>query len=195
VTIDFVKNQFYQIRQQPVGLFILRFSIFWIIWWLAEWIFPSELEKIDGGITHFVTYMSAYLQNWIHGTTVTVGGPHTQEPWCLISQNSSVVRIGDACNGRNLIVLYLSFLLSIPIGDFENKMVFAITGVVFILLMNILRIYGLFQVALTAPQFFQFLHKYLFQSFIYFDMFILWRSYLTLEIKSKIKSDLNVQGT
>jgi exosortase/archaeosortase family protein len=171
--------------QQPVGIFIKRFTFFWIIWWLAEWIFPTGLQNIDGGITHFVTYMAAYIQNGFHGTQITVGGPHTQEPWCLIQNNLSVVRIGDACNGRNLIVLYLSFLLSIPIGDFENKMVFAITGVIFILLMNILRIYGLFQVALTAPEFFKFLHKYLFQSFIYFDMFILWRSYLALEIKTK----------
>lgn len=188
------KEQIARFRQQPVGVFIIRFSIFWIIWWIAEGLFPSGLQKIDGGITHFVTYMAALMQNWIHDTHITVGGPHTQEPWCLINNNLSVVRIGDACNGRNLVVLYLSFLLSIPIGDFENKMVFAITGVVFILLMNILRIYGLFQVALIAPQFFQFLHKYLFQSFIYIDMFILWRSYLTLEIKSKIKSNLNVQG-
>jgi exosortase/archaeosortase family protein len=132
--------------------------------------------------------MSAYLQNWIHGTHITVGGPHTQEAWCLIDNNLSVVRIGDACNGRNLVVLYLSFLLAIPIGEFENKMVFAIIGVVFILLMNILRIYGLFQVALIAPEFFQFLHKYLFQTFIYIDMFILWRGYLHFEIKKAIQN-------
>lgn len=183
------------LKTQPVGIFIIRFTIFWIIWWLAEWIFPKGLQKIDGGITHFVTYMSAYLQNWIHGTHITVGGPHTQEPWCLIDKNLSVVRIGDACNGRNLIVLYLSFLLSIPIGEFENKMVFAIIGVVFIFLMNILRIYGLFQVALIAPEFFQFLHKYLFQTFIYIDMFILWRGYLHFEIKKVMQNqtDTHVQ--
>lgn len=110
------------------------------------------------------------------------------EPWCLIDNNLSVVRIGDACNGRNLLVLYLSFLLAIPIGEFENKMVFAIIGVVFILLMNVLRIYGLFQVALIAPEFFQFLHKYLFQTFIYIDMFILWRGYLHFEIKKAIQN-------
>ena len=181
------KEKFNTIQQQPVGKFIIRFAIFWMIWWLAEWIFPAGLQKIDGGITHFVTYMSAYLQNWIHGTNITVGGPHTMEPWCLIDNNLSVVRIGDACNGRNLLVLYLSFLLAIPIGEFENKMVFAIIGVVFILLMNVLRIYGLFQVALIAPEFFQFLHKYLFQTFIYIDMFILWRGYLHFEIKKAIQ--------
>lgn len=181
--------------QKPVGIFISRFAIFWIIWWSTEEMFPTALSKIDGAITHFVTYAAALFQNWIHGTHITVGGPHTLEPWCLIENNLSVVRIGDACNGRNLIILYLSFLLSIPIGDFENKMVFAITGVLFILLMNILRIYALFQVALIAPDFFQFLHKYLFQSFIYFDMFILWRSYLTIEIKSKLNMAIDVQRT
>lgn len=170
-----------------VRKFILRFAFFWLIWWISEWFFPGWLIYIDDAITQFVTVSAALIQNAIHGTNITVGGPHSKEPWCLIDNDISVVRIGNACNGRNLVVLYVSFLLALPLGGFENKVLFALIGIFFILLMNILRIYGLFQVALTAPYFFQFLHKYLFQTFIYIDMYLLWRGYLHFETKRRRK--------
>lgn len=157
------------------------------IWLLISSLFPKWVVRIDDAITHFITYSSAFLQNKIHGTHVTVGGPHVNLPWSLIENNRQVVGIGGACNGRDLLLFFVVFLWSLPLGDFEDKMAFSFLGIISIFIFNILRIYGLFQVALVAPEFFQFLHKYLFQSFMYLDMYILWRWYIKYSIKSNVR--------
>lgn len=158
--------------------FVIRFSLFLGSWLILSELFPQWVMATDNAITHFITYSSAGLQNLLHGTHVTVGSPKTQMPWCLVDNNLQVVRIGGACNGRDLLLFFVVFLWSLPIGTFENKMLFSFLGIISIFIFNILRIYGLFQVALVAPDFFDFLHKYLFQTFMYIDMYILWRWYI-----------------
>ncbi|MCL9980388.1 MAG: exosortase/archaeosortase family protein [Bacteroidia bacterium] len=148
------------------------------IWLIISNLFPTGVMRMDDAITHFITYSSAILQNTLHGTHVTVGSPKMNMPWCLVENQQQVVRIGGTCNGRDLLMFFIIFLWSLPLGDFMDKMVFSFIGIISIFVFNILRIYGLFQVALVAPEFFQFLHKYLFQSFMYLDMYILWRWYI-----------------
>lgn len=156
------------------------------IWLIISTLFPAWVMRLDEAITHFITYASAILQNAIHGTHVTVGGPKTNMPWSLVENDCQVVRIGGACNGRDLLLFFIVFLWALPMGNFEDKMAFSFLGIISIFVFNILRIYGLFQVALVAPEFFQFLHKYLFQSFMYLDMYILWRWYIKFSTKPHV---------
>lgn len=165
-------------RNNLIKQFVIRFSIFLGSWLILSELFPQWVMETDNAITHFITYSSAGLQNILHGTHVTIGSPKMQMPWCLIDNHHQVVRIGGACNGRDLLLFFIVFLWSLPIGTFENKMLFSFIGIISIFIFNILRIYGLFQVALIAPAFFEFLHKYLFQTFMYLDMYILWRWYI-----------------
>lgn len=86
---------------------------------------------------------------------------------------STVIYVFEGCNGLNVIIVYVSFLLAFK-GSLKKTLVFTGGGIVAIHLLNLLRIGLLYFVAIYFQSQLYFVHKYLFTGIIYALVFVLW---------------------
>ena len=88
-------------------------------------------------------------------------------------QNRRTLSIADVCNGLELIVLYLGFIICFPAGS-SRKLVFAGIGIILIYICNVLRCSSLVLIYLHYPAFLYFSHHYVFTFLVYAFIFCLW---------------------
>jgi len=126
------------------------------------------------------TEITAQVSQWLISVTTNADvGMYVERIGIQIcTKGNHCIYIGDACNGRNLYLVYVGLLVSIPYGDWKNKTIFSLIGIGLIFLANILRI--IFLVALIDVSFdlFSVFHHYIFQLLLYLLMFGLWNQYL-----------------
>jgi exosortase/archaeosortase family protein len=94
--------------------------------------------------------------------------------WHLHSADKDGVRIAHPCNAFELYFLYVAFIVAFANVPLLRKWKFAVLGLLALYLFNILRVVLLFYVSGKWPDFFDFMHKYLFQAGAYILMFGLW---------------------
>jgi exosortase family protein XrtF len=87
--------------------------------------------------------------------------------------NQVVVYVFEGCNGINVMIVYLSFLVAYK-GRTRQFLLFFFGGLTLIYLLNLVRVGLLAEVALFYPEQLYFFHKYLFTGFIYAVVFVLW---------------------
>lgn len=98
---------------------------------------------------------------------------------CRVScGNVAWVSIGDQCNGRDILLLYVGFLFSVPSVSIKRKFIFSLIGVFCIFLSNIIRIVLLLFLASDLPHLFELMHKYIFQILMYGILFLFWNEFL-----------------
>jgi exosortase/archaeosortase family protein len=107
--------------------------------------------------------------------------------YCVTNNSLNRVFVGDGCNARNIVLLYLGFLLTIPFGDKKRKIKYFVVGTLLIFTFNIARITLLFLIAAHMPEFFKMMHKYFFQISIYLLMFYLWHRFAFPLIENDLK--------
>jgi len=95
------------------------------------------------------------------------------------------------CLGRNLMGLYIGFLLAFP-GSIKSKLWYIPMGVVIINFLNVLRIAGLSLVLLYIPEYMDINHHFVFSTLVYTCIFIMWviwiRKYSSTKDLKKSKS-------
>lgn len=91
----------------------------------------------------------------------------------LYDDRGHVIDVFEGCNGINVMVVYISFLLAFW-GSWRLLAMFAVGGMVVIHAMNLIRITLLFGVVCYFPDQLYFFHKYLFTGVIYVVVFVLW---------------------
>ena len=167
-----------------IKIFLLRAFIFFISWkglYLFLWQTP---RTIDDPLTQMVGKHSAWMLNLLNNTdgfyekrvmtSIMIEGERIEKP---ISQiylgDRKVVGIADGCNGLELFVLYLGFILAMP-ASIMRKAFFSVGGLLIIYLANILRCVGLAELLLHIDQYFEIAHHYIFKMVIYATIFFLW---------------------
>ena len=91
----------------------------------------------------------------------------------LIIDGRYVARIVEGCTAASIIILFVSFILSIG-KSLKTALIYAITGSIFIFLFNVLRIVLLGYILYVAPQYQTLAHQILFPVLIYGFVVILW---------------------
>jgi exosortase/archaeosortase family protein len=86
---------------------------------------------------------------------------------------TEAVNIAPQCNGLELIVLYLGFLICIPASG-ARKLKFAAFGILLITLLNVLRCSLLAWLYMTNFDIAEFAHHFAFKLVIYSVVFCLW---------------------
>lgn len=81
--------------------------------------------------------------------------------------------IGDPCNGLEVFVLHLGFILAFP-ASFSRKAFFIPAGIVIIYAANIARFIGLIWLIWVKPGMLEFAHDYLYKGVIYLMIFLIW---------------------
>jgi exosortase family protein XrtF len=182
----------------PVKTFAVRALVLFLIWkglYLFLW---QEPRTLDDPLTKAVGRQSTSLlkamrpadsfsvKDGYHASTME--GVTVQKPQTVIYRGRrKLVGIEDGCNGLELFVLYIGFILAMPASN-GRKLAFGIGGLIVIHMVNLLRCSGLGIVVISMKQHFDFAHHYLFKIVIYTTIFLLW---VAFSKKLKLTKDVS----
>jgi exosortase/archaeosortase family protein len=166
--------------------FFLKGILIFIGWKLLYllWLMPKGI--LDTPLTHLVgsaTVATLNLSGGGHFTGVQGvetqqldGGKETGSVVDVYYNGQNTLRIANACNGLELMVLYAAFLFCYP-GRPARRWGFLAAGIGLILLMNILRCALLVWIFLRYRAYLDFSHHFAFTLLIYGVIFLLWWRY------------------
>jgi len=95
----------------------------------------------------------------------------------LVRANHIILRIGDACNGLELMLIYVGVISLLP-GDNKRKAAYIGCGLILLMIANMLRCAGLEWVFEFYRPMFETTHHYLFTLVMYILIFIGWTMYI-----------------
>jgi exosortase/archaeosortase family protein len=181
----------------PVKSFLLRALVFFLIWELAYNIFLLPNRVVDRPLCEFVCKGTTSFINFVKGgnqaycKTVSSyayneGELYLFDKVVVFLGSNRLIGIADPCNGLNLFVLFLGFVVVYP-SKIYLKLTYAIVGIVAIMLLNIARCTGLGLIHNSYPSFTDFAHHYVFKIVTYFAIFLMW--YWFVKITDKIEAN------
>ncbi len=85
----------------------------------------------------------------------------------------SIVKVGASCNGLELFMLFLFFIIAYP-GKVKYKIPYIAIGGIIVHIINLLRSYWLTLMAYYQYPHYNLFHRYIFIFMIYGAVFILW---------------------
>lgn len=181
----------------PVKSFLLRALMFFLIWELGYNIFLLPNRLVDRPLCEFVGKGTASFINIIKGGNQaycqTVSSYSYNEGELYLADRAVVflgpnrlIGIADGCNGLNLFVLFIGFVVVYP-SKIYVKVIYTILGIVTIMLLNIARCSGLGLIHNSYPSFTDFAHHYVFKIVTYFAIFLMW--YWFVKITDKIEAN------
>lgn len=171
----------------PIRLFLGKALLVFILWQIVYLSFLKQSKVLDHPLTTHVAEASAFFLNSMtpmSGFTtsrvdiswVNEGEFLDEEASQIIHNGKLVLFIADSCNGLELIVLYIGFIVCMP-SKFWRKILYIVIGVILLDLINIARCVGLIYLREYLEAYFQFAHKYLFKITVYAATFLIWRFY------------------
>lgn len=178
-----------------IRAFLRNALIVFAIWKVVYLFFLLDARILDKPLTDHVGNSTAWFLNHctpLDGFTATAIEKQSifegQIKFSEVSQvrhhGEDILLIADGCNGLELIVLFIGFILCFP-SSIYKKIVFILFGVAIIDLANILRCGGLvFIKRFYDYDLFQFAHHYGFKITLYGIIFMLWMLF-TKNIKIK----------
>ena len=136
--------------------------------------FLNVYYHTDSFTTENTLRRKLYGNDWVPITYATINFKKSQK----------VLGIYQACDGLELMVLYAGFIICFS-GFWIRKIVFIVSGIIGLFVINILRSGLLGIISLQFPIHFEFAHKYFFNLVVYGFTFLLWMFYIS---SSKLKS-------
>lgn len=138
-------------------------------------------------ITQWVSTQSSYLINILLAKQTTSLASLTNPTAQIVENGNSVLRIYEGCNGINVVIVFVAFLLSF--GGFSRRgSLFILLGVLIIHLANLCRITLLFWVAKNYESYFYYVHKYVFTATLYVIVLGLWWVWAYRIMKANVKT-------
>jgi exosortase family protein XrtF len=165
--------------------FLVRFVSFYVVANLLYGLWVDSFEPRPDPATHVATQNAALVLEMLGWDTLVKNNPAKPKTH-LIWNNRNIVSVFEGCNGINVAIVFMSFLVAF--GPINRKLIwFTLVGLVIIYVVNVLRIVFLFVVTIRLPDYFYLAHKYLFTASIYVIVFTLWLwwLYATKPVKSE----------
>ena len=153
---------------QFLGVFISCFVIMSLIYGL----FIEHFGEMVDPWTMMISKQVAYLLSVIDSPVMAIESVTTRA-CSLAGQHGVVLSVYEGCNGLNVMILFVSFLIAYR-GPMKSFLWFSLIGVIIIHVVNLTRVVLLYYVALLYPSYMYFTHKYLFTAIIYVVVFGLW---------------------
>lgn len=184
---------------KPIMLFLGKALLVFIIWKLVYGLFLSDTRLLDNPLTTHVANASVYVLNGLGDmsgftsvtedfTYIEAEGFVTEKASKIYHNDRLVLYIADICNGLELMVLYIGFIVCMP-SRFWRKVKYIIIGVILIDMINILRCTGLIYLREYYHAYFDFAHHYLFKAAVYSATFLMWMVYAR---KISLKKDESI---
>jgi exosortase/archaeosortase family protein len=169
-----------------VRSFFIKAILVFIAWKLLYllWLMPKGI--LDTPLTHLVGAGTVATLNVFGGggftgvpgweTQQVDGGQVSGSVVDIYDGKENTLRIANACNGLELMVLYGAFLFCYP-GSAGKRWRFLALGIGLILLMNIVRCALLVWIFLRYRAYLDFSHHFFFTFLVYACIFLLWWRY------------------
>lgn len=167
-----------------VRQFILRAVVILITWKLLYLILLLPTRALDRPLSYSVAIGTTWLLNtYSHchdyidksetGNIPTDNGMTPAPLENIYFHGRNVVSIEDGCNGLELMVLYIGFIVCMP-ATMKRKLTFSIGGTILIYVVNVIRCAGVAYIILYYPRYADFAHHYVFTFIVYGLIIALW---------------------
>jgi exosortase family protein XrtF len=177
------KKSFEQFPPQ-VRIFLLRGLVLFALWKIIYLFFWAQPRTLDGPLTNAVGRQSVWMLNKLYQTqgfkatpVVAVTRMEGEYQVAKVSKidkdGKHLLNIADDCNGLELFILYIGFILSMP-ASLKRKAIYLLGGVAIIHLVNLLRCVGLSALLMHWDRYFDLAHHYIFKIMVYSTIFVLW---------------------
>lgn len=155
--------------------FLLKLFGLVILWELLYVYLLKPLRIPDAFLTHILTACVTFCINVFFqlSTSVTwvVDNIHNADHIQL--HGKTILSIFDDCNGLDLYLIYLVFLILLPFSS-KRKLKFSIIGIISIFIGNIFRCMGLYWIYVNYRGVFEFNHHYVFTIMMYLIILVCW---------------------
>lgn len=182
-----MKNKIkYLYNSIPVEIrkFLLRAIFLFIIWETIYLFLLFDNRIIDEPLTNHISKSTSYFLNLstnnksiysvpVTDTVIFEGNINIMKSSEIKKGNTTLLYIADGCNGLELFLVYIGFIICFNHYVF-NKLIFITIGIFTIDVINIIRCVLLAFVKEKYNEYFDFTHHYLFNSIVYLMIFILW---------------------
>jgi exosortase family protein XrtF len=169
---------------QAVRRFILRAVAILVIWKLLYLLVLLPTRVLDRPLSHSVAMGTIWLLNTNAGSheytdKSEIGNIPTDNGMApaplenIYYHGHNIVSIEDGCNGLELIVLYIGFIVCMPATQ-KRKWIFSISGAILIYVVNVIRCAGVAYIILYYPRYADFAHHYVFTFIVYGLIIALW---------------------
>jgi exosortase family protein XrtF len=180
------KKAFEQFPPQ-IRIFLLRGLVLFGIWKFVYLFFWAQPRTLDGPLTNTVGSQSVWILNQVYQTkgfkatpvvavTRMEGDYQIAKVSKIDKDGKHLLNIADDCNGLELFILYIGFILSMP-ATIKRKVIYLIGGVFIIHIVNLLRCVGLSALLMHWDRYFDLAHHYIFKIMVYSTIFVLWVRY------------------
>lgn len=160
-----------------VRKFLIRAIILVAGWNLLYHLLLKPALFPDKQLTDFIVWGTVKFLSLFHSDVTNIGNN-------IYLYGVRSVNIDHQCNGLELIVLYIGFLLCLP-SSFKKMFVFSMVGIIVICLLNILRCGALAWMFLNMRTVVDFAHHYAFKLIIYAVVFYGWVLYSKKHVSKK----------
>jgi len=171
---------------KQIRLFLGKAFLFFVVWKIIYNVFLYDAKYLDRALTAHVGTTSVTLINSLGAMNGFVSkremtdndnlGILKDEVSVIYHNDKVVLNIANVCNGLELMVLYIGFIICMP-STFFRKFLYIILGLIVLDGINILRCVGLIYLREYYAIYFQFAHHYLFNAMVYTGTFIMWILY------------------
>ncbi len=169
---------------KPIRVFIFKVILISLLWKCLYVFALYESKILDEPLTEYVGQNSAWVLNKLSNSNLFNAKllfTKSQFEGQILEGKSShifygkrlVMFIADPCNGLELLVLYLIFIIALP-ATLQRKLFFAVVGVIIIHCVNIVRCVGLVALLLHYDEYFNIAHHYIFKMVVYMSIFLCW---------------------
>lgn len=158
---------------KPVLKILLRFIILYVVMVLGYQFYLNGFK--NSGLDPFSTWVMRqvdFLQNSLGYPSQMVEGKLEDETTWFFVSGKYVSRMVEGCNAVSVMILFLAFVFAFY--ERIRTFVFGALGLVFLHIMNVLRIVGLNIVIVEVPDYSKIVHDYFFPAIIYGSVVVLW---------------------
>jgi len=158
--------------------FLLRSLIIFVVWKILYHVVLFPVRIPDRQLTNVTTYLTQQLLYINYpNSTITVEEKLSPLPRNIVYlNNKKVVGLADGCNGLELYVLYLGFLLAF-LAPPKKIILYSLLGISIIFILNTIRCYAITLLNINGSSLSEVAHHYIFKLVIYGVMFLLWVKY------------------
>ena len=152
---------------------LLRFVILYVVMVLAYQFYLNGYK--NAGLDSFSTWVmkqTTFVQELLgYETKMVAGKPEAETTWFYVS-GKYVSRMVEGCNAVSVMILFVAFIFAFYKGI--KTFVFAGLGLLFLHIINVLRIAGLNILIVESPDYSKIGHDYFFPAIIYGSVVVLW---------------------
>lgn len=153
-------------------LFLLVFVGLYLLLNTLYGFFIQLYQPTSDPVTQSVAHQVVWFLSFFDYSATLYPSPYV-DYIAIANDRENMIYVFEGCNGINVMIVYFCFLVAFR-GPCNALLIFALTGIVSIHILNLARIGLLYGVAFYFPDQLYFFHKYLFTGIIYVIVFVLW---------------------